>query len=145
MTAQDYASPIASPGRSTPGLLEFAKYFISSGAALAVDAGLLAAGSHAGLAYPVSAAIGFIAGVIVAYLLSTRWVFEARSLENGFAEFTLFAAVGIAGLGLTELILWLAIDRFGASLALAKAGSAGCVFLFNFGARKALLFRRRAR
>ena len=69
--------------------------------------------------------------------------FEARSVKNGWAEFGVFATIGVAGLALTELILWVAIDRLGWHLSVAKVCSAGLVFLFNFGARKALLFRSR--
>jgi len=143
MSAQDFASPVATPVRGLTGLLEFVKYFATSGAALGVDAGLLALGSAGGLPYPAGAAIGFVAGLVVAYVLSTRWVFEARSVKNGWAEFGVFATIGVAGLALTELILWVAIDRLGWHLSVAKVCSAGLVFLFNFGARKALLFRSR--
>ena len=135
----------AAPSIATGPIAEFAKYFAASAIAFATDGGLLALATRAGLAYPLAAAVGFLAGLAVAYWLSIRWVFEARSLNNGLAEFVAFASIGIAGLGLTELVLWGTIEHLAWSLALAKVAAAGCVFLFNFGARKALLFRRRAR
>ena len=124
-------------------LLEFVRYFGASACALAVDAGLLAAGRALGLPYALAAAISFLAGLAVAYALSVRWVFSARSHDNRVAEFGIFAIVGVAGLGLTELILHVGIEGLGWSLALSKTVSAGTVFLFNFGFRKALLFRTR--
>lgn len=122
-------------------LREFVRYFGASACALALDAGLLALGRLVGLPYPLAAGIGFLAGLALAYWLSVRWVFTERSLENKVAEFGTFAIVGVAGLGLTELILHLGIEAMGWSLPVSKTVSAGIVFLFNFGLRKALLFR----
>lgn len=124
-------------------MLEFARYLLSSGLALGLDIGLysLALALHAPLA--VAAAIGFCAGLVLVFLLSTRWVFREHSLDDRGQEFVVFAAIGIAGLALTELFLWLMVKRLGVQPQLAKLLAAGVIFLFNFGARKALLFSRR--
>ena len=50
---------------------------------------------------------------------------------------------GVAGLLLTEVLLWLQIDLLGVHRVVARVLAAGVVFLFNFGLRKALLFTRR--
>lgn len=119
---------------------EFLRYFVASAGALAVDAGLYRLGLQAGLAYQWAALIGFAAGAVVAYVASIAWVFEARTIRRSTLEFGLFVAIGVAGLLLTELLLWVEIEHFGWPKFLSKAGAAGVVFFFNFGMRKTLLF-----
>lgn len=122
-------------------ILEFIRYFVASGGALGVDFGLYRLGLHAGLAYPLAALIGFCAGAVFAYVASVFWVFETRSISRAGVEFGLFVAIGVAGLALTETILWLEIERLGMPALWSKAGAAGLVFFFNFGVRKMTLFR----
>lgn len=52
---------------------------------------------------------GYIAGLAVCYLLSIRWVFAHRSVRNRGVEFTVFAAIGVVGLILTEIVFELAM------------------------------------
>jgi len=134
------ATPLA--GRRTA--MEFVRYFIASGGALAVDFGLYRLSLGLGLAYPVAAVIGFCAGAVVAYMASIAWVFEARSVRRAGIEFGVFVAIGVAGLALTELLLWLQVERFGLPPLWSKIGAAGVVFVFNFVVRKTMLFRGRA-
>jgi putative flippase GtrA len=144
------ATPLDVPGGASPaprGLrvgLELLRYFLASAGALAIDTGLFSATLHAGLAYPVAATIGFCAGAVVAYLASVFWVFESRSVRSAGVEFTAFVGIGIAGLLLTEGLLWLLIGRLGLPPVTSKLGAAGLVFLFNFVVRRATLFRPRA-
>jgi putative flippase GtrA len=132
------ALALAAPRRP---LLEFMRYFVASGGALAIDFGLYRLGLQVGLAYPLAALAGFCAGAVFAYLASVLWVFETRSVSRAGLEFGLFVAIGLAGLLLTEAILWLEIERLGMPVLWSKAGAAGIVFLFNFGLRKITLFR----
>ncbi len=124
-------------------LAEFARYFAVSALAFAIDASLYALALHARLPYEAAAAAGFVAGVTTAYGLSVRWVFRDRNVANRRAEFLAFIAIGIVGLGVTEAMLWLQIQVIGIGPVVAKLGAAAAVFLFNFGARKLLLFTRR--
>lgn len=134
----DGGPPVAAPRRA---VLEFIRYFVASGGALGVDFGLFRLGLHAGLAYPLAALIGFCAGAVVAYVASVFWVFENRSVRRTGVEFGLFVAIGVAGLLLTEAILWLEIEQMGRPALWSKAVAAGIVFFFNFGVRKITLFR----
>jgi putative flippase GtrA len=59
-------------------------------------------------------------------------------------ELASFVAIGVAGLALNQLLIWTLVSRFGLDVALAKAPTAGAVFMFNFLARRALLFAPRA-
>lgn len=58
-------------------------------------------------------------------------------------EFAGFATIGIAGLGVTEVVLWLAIEMLDVIPEAGKLGAAVATFLFNFALRKLLLFGQR--
>jgi putative flippase GtrA len=121
--------------------LELFKYGLSSALALAVDYSLLIALTElVGLHYILSASIGFCAGMLVAYLLSITFVFEQRRLASPSLEFTTFLAIGLLGLCLTQVMLWGIVASSSLPYTLAKAPTAVIVFLFNFAARRALLF-----
>lgn len=139
-----------------PRLLDFnvfrhdlARYFAASLLALAVDTvslSLCLRLLHLNLAW--SATVGFCAGALTAYLLSIRWVFRNRTLGRTPAlEFATFVGIGIAGLGLTQLVLWLGVTHMGLMAEAVKLAAAVVTFVFNFALRKTLLFassRRRA-
>jgi len=84
-----------------------------------------------GVHYLFSAPIGFSIGVTVIYFLSTRWVFRERRLSDARREFVIFAFIGLLGLLLNELIIFLGVERLALSYELAKLASAGIVFGFN--------------
>lgn len=118
------------------------RYFAASLLALAVDTGTLSACLrilHLGLA--CSATLGFIAGAMVTYLLSILWVFKARTLKNApMLEFLAFVGIGVAGLGITQMVLWIGVTRLGLLAEIVKLAAATITFTFNFIARKSLLF-----
>lgn len=121
---------------------ELVRYFLSSAIALLGDMGVYLAALQLGLSYPIAAAAGFVVGLWAAYTLSVRWAFRTRRVNDPQIEFLLFTGIGILGLGLTELLLWVLIGSLHLPALMAKVATAGAVFFFNFGLRKALLFTR---
>lgn len=119
---------------------EFGRYFLASLIALALDVTVLhvaASWTH----YLLAASLGFVAGACAIYLLSTRWVFNRRKLAGKKpTEFSAFVAIGLAGLTLNDLIIYVAVDHFAQALLVAKLIAAGASFLFNYTARKLALF-----
>ena len=123
---------------------QFARHTLVGALAAAVDFGALYLLTEAaGLHYLVSAAVAFLFGLAVNYMLSRTWVFAERALDDTTAEFAIFALIGAAGLGLNEVILWLLAGQAGVHYMLAKMTSAAVVLFWNFGARKRLRFTRR--
>ncbi len=122
-------------------LAELLRYAAVSGLALAVDAtSLLLAANF--VHYLWAATFGFVLGATTSYLLSVRWAFRHRRLAAfPKTEFAAFAAVGVVGLGLNNLAIYVAVDRAGLGLLAAKAVAAVLTFSFNFGLRKWGLFR----
>lgn len=117
------------------------RYAVVGGVAFVADLGVLVALTElAGLHYLASAVVGFGAGVVVNYLLSVVWVFQQHTMRSRWAEFAVFLVLGIAGLGLNELSLFVLSGVLGVHYALAKVGATGVTFVWNFASRKLLLF-----
>lgn len=121
---------------------ELIRYFVASGIALLVDVGTLyLLTSFVGVHYLVSAAIGFTLGLVTIYMLSIRWVFSKRRLKKTHHELFIFTLIGIGGLGINELGLFLLTDLLQFHFMISKLFVTGLVFSWNFGIRKLVLFR----
>lgn len=122
-------------------LHQFARYLVAGGLAFVVDFGsLYLLTEYAGFHYLVSAAIAFIFGLLTNYLLSRLWVFDRRTMDSAAMEVIVFAAIGVVGLGLNEAIIWAVSEKLHLHYMLAKAVSSAVVLVWNFGARRAMLF-----
>lgn len=121
---------------------EFVRYLLVGGFAFICDTStLFSLTQFLRLNYLLSAPIGFCVGIFVNYVLSRKWVFERRTLKNTPAEMTVFTLIGVVGLGLNEVILWTFQVKLGIYYLFAKGVSGVVVFMWNFGARKIILFR----
>lgn len=124
-------------------LREGSRYLLASAFALALDAGMyMALIRLAGVHYLVAAPLGFVLGVAAIYLFSTRWVFRERRIASARSEFVIFALIGVAGLLVNQLVIYVGVERLSLSYELAKLASAAIVFGFNFVGRKLILFTR---
>ncbi len=78
--------------------IQLFRYTFVGGAAFIVDFGsLYLLTDFAGFHYLHSAAIAFILGLIVNYILSILWVFKSRVVNKRIIEFIIFAMIGIVG------------------------------------------------
>jgi putative flippase GtrA len=112
------------------------------GFAFLIDFGsLYSLTEFAGYHYLTSAAIAFLLGLLTNYSLCRLWVFDRRTMESASLEFLIFGVIGIVGLGLNELIMWFAGEVIHLHYLVGKVISAGIVLIWNFGARKLILFR----
>ncbi|MCM1379677.1 MAG: GtrA family protein [Prevotella sp.] len=129
-------------------VIQFFRYGIVGGAAFVADFGTLWFLTElAGMHYLLSATAGFIVGLVLNYLISVRWVFTASAAQRAASprlrhfEFLCYALIGVIGLGLNSLILWLATDIVGIYYLASKLISAALVFIWNFLARRVLMSR----
>ena len=121
---------------------ELLRYLLASAGALVVDAGsLYLFTEYAGLHYLVSAAIGFLLGMATIYLLSIGWVFSVRRVKKTHHEMLIFALIGVVGLGINELGLYLLTEFLSFHYMISKLLVSCLVFSWNFLARKLILFR----
>lgn len=141
LSEAEIRAALATALRDTPR--EAPRYLIASAAALAVDAGLyLGLIRLVGVHYMAAAPAGYAFGIVVIYLLSTRWVFNSRRLSNARSEFLIFTLIGIVGLLVNQFVIFVCVESFSTSFELAKLASAAIVFGVNFGGRKLMLFTR---
>ena len=130
--------PVVARASSSGG--EALRYLVASVLALGLDAGLLWIGVYEfGLPAWLAGAFAYTVGLVLVYALSVRWVFAYRVIHDARGEFLLFAALGLVGLLLNSMTLFVATG-LGLSLPLAKGLSAGIGFVTNFVSRKLLLF-----
>jgi len=128
-------------GKTDRLTVQFFRYGFVGVIAYLVDFGLLFVFTeYAGIPYLISAALSFLAGLATNYLLSILWVFKTRSVENRMAEFSMFTFIGVAGLGLNELLLWIFTGLIGWHYLLSKLAATPLVFLWNFFVRRVVLF-----
>ena len=123
-------------------LVQTFRYGLVSVLSLAVDfGGLYAFTSLLHLHYLLSAVIAYSIGMGVNYLLSVTWVFHSRKYQNRAMEFSIFAVIGVLGMGLNELVLWLGTDYLRLHYLVSRAVSAVIGFVWKYVIRKLVLFR----
>lgn len=130
-------------GRSSDVKIQLLRYGVSGLTAAAVDMGMLALltevfGERMLLVWT---AIAFACGLLVTYLMSIYWVFSNRTVSSRAKELAIFISIGIIGLALTEFLMWVFARKLEWHYLIAKMVSATTVFIWNFTAKKLLLFR----
>lgn len=123
--------------------LQLFRYTFVGGLAFIVDFGtLFILTEYLHFHYLISAGIGFTLGLTINYSISIKWVFTKRSFRNRKLEFILFMFIGLAGLGLNELFLWIFTDILMFYYLISKIITSILVYLWNFFARKIILFNK---
>ena len=113
------------------------KYGFVSVFALAVDVGLLyVLVEFAGMLHIAAATVAFTGGLVVNYSLARLFVFK-NSKHPLRQEFIWYATIGVIGLVLNDLIIYLLVWMQLWYL-YAKAISVAVVFFFNFFGRRRL-------
>lgn len=119
--------------------LQFFRYIFVGGFAAVINFGLLfVMTKFAHMYYLLSNIIGFVGGLITNYILSTKLIFKVEKSINRFAEFTIYAIIGVIGLGLDTLFMFLLTDKMHIYYMISKIVSTAVVFIWNFGGRKLL-------
>ena len=120
----------------------FAKYVLAGGAAFCVDYTLIfLCHTLLGMYYLAAAGIGFCSGVICTYLCCNYWVFSHRKMkEQKVREFWIFVFIGLIGLALTLLFMGFFVDVMEIPPYISKLPTTGLVLLWNFTARKIVLY-----
>ena len=129
---------------------EFFRYVIVGAIAFFVDSGVLAMFREfiltGGTSFElfICTAAGFISGLVTNYVLSLVFVFK-KSENSGNAKsiagFTVFTAVGLIGLGLTELGMYVGVYVFCWHYLITKVLVSGLVMVWNYVGRKVLVFK----
>lgn len=120
----------------------FVRYLVAGGLGFVLDYATLALCYEIlGLHYLLASALGFLMGLIFVYISSNKWVFTRRRMEaRAWLEFLIFALIGIIGLGLTLLFMWIFVDVCRIYPLISKLITTALVLLWNFFARKIILY-----
>ncbi|WP_299070645.1 GtrA family protein [Accumulibacter sp.] len=123
---------------------QFAQYVCVGGLAFGVDiAALFLLTEKVGFHYISSASIAFVLGLATNYILCVAVVFDYRALQNRAHEFVIFSLIGVAGLLLNNLLIFLFTEFLGFYYLVSKAGAAVFILFFNFFLRRLWLFSER--
>lgn len=122
-------------------LPQLSRYSCASVAALALDFSVFLTLTAAATHPAVAGAVGYGAGLILHYLLSVTFVFDTRATDKVHARlFGEFALSGLAGLGVTTLVISLATAGVGLAALPAKVLAAGASFGIVFALRRGFVF-----
>jgi putative flippase GtrA len=93
--------------------------------------------------YLFSATISFILGQVINFLISRKYVFPPGKLGSKMV-FLLYLLIGVLGLMINLLLIWIITDSLHVHYMLSKIISNLFVFLASFFARKFLLFHNKS-
>lgn len=120
---------------------EVVMYAVAMGVAFAADlATLVALVECAAIPYLGAAAVGFIVGGMVAYLLCVRFIFRYRRVQDRRLEAATFILLGLIGLAVNVGAMWLGVEVLSFHYVVAKFAASGLSFVTNYGLRRLMLF-----
>lgn len=126
--------------------IQLFRYTLVGGLAFVVDFGLLFfLTEYVRLHYLISATISFLAGLLVNYVISTQWIFRDSKIKNKKVEFVLFGLIGVIGLILNNVLIYLFTDVVGLYYILSKLVTAIIVYMWNFLGRRYFLFNAKSK
>lgn len=126
--------------KKTTLIQQIIRFAFVGGSAFVIDYGimiLLTELFH--INYLISSAISFTVSVIYNYILSVKWVFNVTDERSQTQDFAVFIVLSIIGLGINQLIMWLAVDFLHIFYMISKIGATGVVMVYNFITRKIFL------
>lgn len=124
--------------------LQFFRYLFVGGAATIVDwAALWLLHDKFSINIYIAAAISFCFGLITNYILSELFVFKGSpSNKSWLFEISVYFVTGLVGLLFTEGIMYLLCSVLSLNYMVAKIIATAVVFVWNFGSKKIILYRK---
>lgn len=121
--------------------IQFIKYCFVGGVATITDFGIFyVLNKRLSMYYLIANMLGFVGGVWVSYVLSCKWVFDSAKNKDSSFNFAVFLIIGIIGLLFNSAIMYILVDYKKFTEFYAKAAATVLVLLWNFFARKKLVF-----
>lgn len=121
---------------------EFVLYFFASLLALCLDVAIFSISYRLfDLYLPIAVILGYLSGALLLYIMSVKYVFLARPMDDAPAsEFALFIMLGLVGLMVTQVILYVGVNMLHLQPEAVKLGAAASSFVMNFILRKFFIF-----
>ncbi len=122
-------------------LIQMFRYGVSGGIAFVVDfTVMLFFHEIVAVNTSLAATLGFCAGLVITYVMSIGWIFDKRRIEKPLIEFFIFALIGGVGIVMTYYIMIKLQESLDYDYTILKLITTFIVTLFNFAAKKLLLF-----
>ncbi|MCI8293936.1 MAG: GtrA family protein [Hespellia sp.] len=126
--------------KKTTLLQQIIRFGFVGGGAFVIDYGVMIFLTEVvGIYYLMSSAISFTVSVIFNYIMSVKWVFNVTEDRSQAQDFTIFIVLSVIGLGINQLIMWLAADKLQIYYMISKIGATAVVMVYNFVTRKIFL------
>lgn len=126
--------------KKTNLMQQIIRFAVVGGSAFVIDYGIMIFLTEVfGVNYLISSGISFTVSVIFNYVLSVKWVFNVTDERSKTQDFAVFIILSVIGLGINQVIMWLAVDILGIFYMLSKIGATGVVMVYNFVTRKIFL------
>ncbi|MEZ5843446.1 MAG: GtrA family protein [Hyphomicrobiaceae bacterium] len=131
---------VLAPGR----FAELVRYTMVSATALIVDLATFAALMASGpLTASSAGAFSVLTGLVVHYLLSTRFVFDAAATGKSHGRLVgEYAMTGLLGFVVTWIAIAVVVDVLGMPAGVGKLSGVGATFITVYLVRAGLVFRR---
>lgn len=121
--------------------IQMFRYFITGGLAFIIDVvALFILTEYMNIYYLYSATIAFSLGLVTTYIFSIFWVFSKRKFDSKAKELLVFILIGLIGISLNVLFIWLFTEYLNLYYLISKIISTIIVFIWNFFAKKIILF-----
>lgn len=131
--------------------IQFFRYCFVGGVATLVEFGVLVLMQQAVFGNPkefiflfISQGVSFVMGLLANFILSKLFVFQEKSDKtNAAGEFAAYGVIGLTGLGIKWLLQWVFNTCLGIHYVLVWLFATAVVLIWNYGARKLLLYRKK--
>ncbi len=122
--------------------VQLLRYALVGGTATLIDFTLLyALTEYLKIHYLLSATIAVTIALTYNYLLCISWVFDKRKLKNKIAESLIFLIIAMTGVILNGATIYILTEYAKFYYLISKIFSTAIIFLWNFFARKTILFK----